>query len=511
MTTAQKPNIILIFIDDLGYGDLSCFNPNSKIHTAQIDKVAEAGMKFTDCHSSSALCTPSRYGLLTGRYNWRSRLKASVLPGQSFPLIEEGRETLASLLKKNGYRTACVGKWHLGLGWRTKAGYRLPATYEEPAADQDKCAAGIDFSAPITDGPITRGFDYFYGMPASLDQPPFVHIENDRVLTPPDHMMGVKMLSRHDPSQPFDVEYGPAEPGYDPREMVPEMDAKVLELVDRYAGEAEPFFLYYPTLAVHGPLVPAPEFQGKSGLGAYGDFVLQVDDFVGRLTRKLEETGIADNTMLLFASDNGCSPVADFPALIAQGHDPSADYRGWKADIWEGGHRIPFLVRWPGHVPAGTACDRLVCLTDLFATLAQITGACYGDGAGEDSLSILPLLEGKDVTVRDAVVHHAADGSFSIRRGDWKLALCRGSGGMRPPCTDKRQPPYQLYDLSEDAGERHNLYEDHPEIAAELTALLRDYVLSGRSTPGAPQSNCPCDNWPGLGWMEEEPVHAPAE
>ena len=502
MNHASTPNIILILADDLGYGDLSCMDPASGIHTGHLDQLAAQGMRLTDCHSSSALCTPSRYGLLTGRYNWRSRLKSSVLPGQSFPLLEPGRETLATLLKSRGYRTACVGKWHLGLGWQTKDGYELPATYQDPNVDQDRCFAGIDFTAPITDGPNQHGFDYFYGMPASLDQPPFVRIENDRVLTPPDHMTGVKGLVRHGPDQPFDVEYGPAEPGFDPAAMVPEMDAKVLSLVEQYAGGEEPFFLYYPTLAVHGPLVPAPEFQGRSGLNAYADFVLQVDDFVGRLMAKLEETGIADNTIVIFTSDNGCSPVANFPQLIASGHNPSSIYRGWKADIWEGGHRIPFVIRWPGRIPAGTVCAQTACLTDLFATFAQITGAEYGDGAGEDSVSLLPLLEGGDAPVRDTIVHHCADGSFSIRKGPWKLELCRASGGMRPPCTDLTLPPYQLYRLDSDIVEQYNLYDEQSEIAQALMDLLADQIRAGRSTPGAPQENVPCDNWPGLDWMK---------
>ena len=497
-----KPNIILVFADDLGYGDISCMSPSSRIHTGHIDRLAEQGMRLTDCHSTSALCTPSRYGLLTGRYNWRSRLKQGVLPGQSFPMLEPGRETLASLLRGQGYRTACVGKWHLGLGWKTKNGYELPATYGDPNMDQDLCFKGIDFTAPISDGPLQHGFDYFYGTPASLDQPPFVRIENDRVIAPPDHMYGVKHLSRHDASQPYDVEYGPAEPGFDPAALVPELDEKVLSLVDHYADVGEPFFLYYPTLAVHGPLLPAPEFRGKSGLNAYADFVLQVDQFMGRLADKLEEKGIADNTVLIFTSDNGCSPVANFPELISKGHNPSYVYRGWKADIWEGGHRIPFIIRWPGHIPAGAVCDNLACLSDLFATFAQISGAVYGDNAGEDSISLLPMLEGGVQPVRDTMVHHSADGSFSIRKGPWKLELTRASGGMRPPCTENSLPPCQLYRLDGDITERYNLYGSQPKVEQELLAILEQYVCTGRSTPGAPQENVPCDNWPGLGWMQ---------
>ena len=503
---ADIPNIILVLTDDLGTGDLSCFNPESKIRTENIDALAWEGMMLTDCHSSSALCTPSRYGLLTGRYNWRSRLKVGVLPGQSFPLIEEGRETIASFLKNQGYRTACVGKWHLGMSWQVKDGYTLPPTYEHPNMDQDKCAAGIDFTAPIADGPNTRGFDYFFGMPASLDQPPFVYIENDRVLTPPDRMIGVRGLDRCGASQPCDVEYGPAAPDFDPEKVVPYMDGKVLSLVDEYAGGEAPFFIYYPTLAVHGPLVPAPEFKGRSGIGAYGDFVLQVDDFMGRLARKLEEKGIEEDTLVIFTSDNGCSGIVDYPRLAQLGHNPSYIYRGKKSDIWEGGHRVPFIVKWPGHVPAGEKRDGLMCLTDVFASLAEITGYEYGDGAGEDSVSAAALWQGAADSRREAVMHHSVC-DFSLRKGRWKIEFCPGSGGMRPrvpglpPETNPEGTPYQLYDMENDVGERVNLYGKLPEVEAELLALAREYVLSGRSTPGAAQQNTPADPWPGLDWL----------
>ncbi|MCC8152436.1 MAG: arylsulfatase [Lachnospiraceae bacterium] len=502
----EKPNIILILTDDLGYGDLSCFNPDSKIRTEHIDAVAAEGLRNTDCHASSALCTPSRYGLLTGRYNWRSRLKRGVLPGQSSPLIEEGRETIGSFLQKQGYRTACVGKWHLGMNWTVKDDYTLPETYEDPNGDQDKCAAGIDFTAPIADGPNTRGFDYFFGLPASLDQPPFVYIENDHVLTPPDHMIGVRRLDRVGPSQQTEVEYGPAASGHDPAKVVPDMDAKVLSLVDDYAGKDQPFFIYYPTPAVHGPLLPAPEYQEKSGIGRYGDFVLQVDGFVGKLDEKLHEKGIADDTILIFTSDNGCSGIADYPTLKELGHNPSYIYRGKKSDIWEGGHRIPFIVRWPGHVPAGAERDQMTCLTDVFATIAEITGFTYGDDAGEDSFSALSVWEGGTEPIREDVMHHSV-ANYSLRRGKWKLEFCPGSGGMGPEAKIPASgipgddTPYQLYDLATDIREQNNLYGLRPEIEEELTRLAASYVKNGRTTPGKPQKNTECENWPGLEWM----------
>lgn len=499
---AEKPNIIVILADDMGYGDVSCMDSRSKIRTTHIDKLAAEGLCLTDCHSSSALCTPSRYALLTGRYNWRSRLKMAVLPGQSFHLIEEGRETIPSLLKKKGYRTAAVGKWHLGMDWQTQNGYSLPATYRDKSVDADLMMEGIDFTAPVKNGPNAVGFDYFYGMPASLDQPPFIHMENDRAITQPVEMVGVRNLHRHDPSQQFDVEYGPAEKDFDARKLVPEMDDKVLSLVSQYADEGQPFFLYYPTFAVHGPLLPSEEYQGKSGLNAYADFVLQVDGFVGRLDELLKEKGIADNTIVIFTSDNGCSAVADFETLISKGHNPSSIYRGIKGDIWEGGHRIPFVVRWPGHIHPGTRSDATTCLVDLFATFAQITGAEYGDDAGEDSVSMLPLWNGTADKTRQDLIHHSGRGCYSLRRGDWKMEFCQGAGGMEPEKTDPCKPAYQLYNMAGDVTERHNLYGTQPQIEQELLELAARYVREGRSTPGVPQPNTPNPFWPGLDFMK---------
>lgn len=499
----KKPNIIMILTDDLGYGDISCLNPGSQIQTGNIDRLAQEGMRLTDCHSSSALCTPSRYALLTGRYNWRSRLKSLVLPGHSSHLIEEGRETMASLLKRGGYQTAAVGKWHLGMDWQTKDGYELPLDYLDKNACAEQMMEGIDFTAPIKNGPNAYGFDYFYGMPASLDQPPFIHIENDRAMTQPVEMIGKNKLDRSGASDQFAVEYGPAEAGFDPSKIVPEMDNKILELVNKYADNNTPFFIYYPTLAVHGPLAPSDEYKGKSGLNAYADFVLQVDGFVGRLDALLHEKGIADDTIVIFTSDNGCSPVADYPTLISKGHNPSYIYRGWKGDIWEGGHRIPFIVRWPGKIQEGTSSNALTCLVDMFATVADIAGIDYADQAGEDSISMLPLWVGETDHTRDDLVHHAAMGGYSLRRGEWKMCFCHDSSGMRPPKPrGENEPAYQLYHMNGDATEQYNLYGTQPELEQEMLTTLSHYVQEGRSTPGAPQENCPNPIWPGLDFMK---------
>ena len=381
----QKPNIIFFLTDDLGYGDVSCMNPESKIHTENIDRLAREGMRFTDCHASSAVCSPSRYALMTGRYNWRSELKNLVLPGVSRALIEPGRETIASMLKKQGYRTACVGKWHLGMDWETVGDTKL--TIHMPEVDKRRDDLGLDYTKPIKNGPNAKGFDYYFGMAASLDQAPYMFIENDMAQAVPDCIIGSDDCDHASPGTEFLYDKGPAWSGFDLEQAVPTCDQKVLDLIDQWAGQEEPFFIYYPTLAVHGPLLPTNEFKGKSGLGAYGDFVLQVDAFIGRLEAKLDEKGIADNTIVVFTSDNGCSSIVGFEALAKHGHNPNYIFRGSKSDIWEGGHRVPMVIRWPGHIQPGTTCEQTMCLVDFFATFAQLTGYQIPDNAAEDSAS----------------------------------------------------------------------------------------------------------------------------
>lgn len=498
----KKPNIIFYLTDDLGYGDLSCMNVNSKIHTKNIDRLAAGGMRFTDCHASSAVCSPSRYALLTGRYNWRSELKQLVLPGVSRALIENGRETMASMLKSQGYQTACVGKWHLGMDWETVDNTKL--TIHMPLVDKRRPDLGLDYTKPIKNGPNAKGFDYYFGMAASLDQAPYLFIENDRALAEPDCIIGSDDCDHASPGTEFLYDKGPAYSGFDLRQAIPTCDEKVLELIDSYSASDEPFFIYYPTLAVHGPLLPTEQFAGSSGIGPYGDMVLQVDDFIGRLQDKLTEKGIADNTIVVFTSDNGCSSIVDFKALAELGHNPNYVFRGSKSDIWEGGHRVPMIIHWPDGIKANTISVQTMCLVDFFATFAELTGYQIADHAAEDSYSIVPLMHGADVKLREATVHHSFFGSFSIRKGKWKLEMCNGSGGGTLPNFSPEAaalPPIQLYDLDTDIGEQHNVYQEFPEVVRELKALLTDYIVSGRSTPGLPQDNFPCENWPGLEWM----------
>lgn len=480
------PNLVYILADDMGYGDVSCLNPQSRIHTPHIDRIAAEGMACTDAHSTSAVCTPSRYSILTGRYNWRSALKQGVLLGDNGPLIEPGRETVASLLRKAGYGTACVGKWHLGWTW-PRRGPRLE---------------DIDFTRPITEGPLDRaGFDEFFGIVASLDMAPFVFVENDRATAVPDRVIP----ARRDGQVIW--REGPIAPDFTHEAVLPAFADRACRIIADRARQAAPFFLYLPLNSPHAPCLPTPEFQGRSGLNnAYADFTLMTDAVVGRVLDSLDAAGVADNTIVIFTSDNGCSPVADFPALARQGHHPSYIYRGHKADIYEGGHRIPFLIRWPGHIAPGRVCAETVCQVDLLATCAEIVGMTLPDTAGEDSVSSLDLWCGRPAGPprREATVHHSFHGAFSIRQGRWKLELCPGSGGWSWPAPGQEPagaPPIQLYDLETDCGEQTNLQDRHPEVVAHLTALLSRYVRDGRSTPGTPQPNTGPAHWPQLHWL----------
>ncbi len=487
----KRPNLIYVLADDLGYGDVSCLNERAAWRTPAFDRLAAEGMSFTDAHASSAVCTPSRYSILTGRYNWRSRLKQSVMGGYSPPLIEDGRSTVGSMLREAGYRTACIGKWHLGMDWARSR--------TVPEAPQFGHTEGVEFDRPISNGPVTRGFDYFYGIAASLDMPPYVYIENERATEVPDHD------SENTGQQVW--REGPTAPGFRHDEVLPRLTKKALEIIDAWADE--PFFLYFALPAPHTPILPVGDFVGKSGTTAYGDFVLMCDDVVAQLTSGLEEKGIAEDTIFVFTSDNGCSPMADFKALARYDHNPSYVFRGAKADIYEGGHRIPLLVRWPAQIRAGSRCDQTVCLADLYATMAEVTGTFVPDEAGEDSVSNLPLWmeSAGDASLREATVHHSIDGSFSLRKGRWKLELCPGSGGWSEPRPGEEppgSPEFQLYDLESDVGERRNLVDEHPEVVDELRALLAEYVVNGRSTPGKPQKNTAPEWWEQLKWMERD-------
>ncbi len=489
----RPPNLVYILADDMGFGDLSCLNPESKLRTPHLDRLAAGGLRCLDAHSTSAVCTPSRYSILTGRYNWRSALKEGVTWGYSPPLIEPGRLTVASLLHRQGYRTACIGKWHLGLDWARKG----------PKPED------VDYALPIARGPCTVGFDHFFGISASLDMPPYVYVEDDRTTAVPTRR--TRGCDLPEKRAPGDVGFrfwrpGPIGPDFRHADVLPTLTRKAEAWIGTQAKGRQPFFLYFPLPAPHTPILPTAPFQDRSRTNAYGDFCLMVDDVVGRIMAALDQAGATENTIVIFAADNGCSPSADFSGLARLGHRPSHVFRGHKADIFEGGHRIPLLVRWPARIRAGRACRETVCLVDLLATMAEATGAKVPDTAGEDSVSNLPLWLGRRHAkpVREATVHHSMDGSFSIRQGRWKLELCAGSGGWsapRPGPECAGLPAVQLYDLRADVGEQRNVQAEHPRVVARLRRLLADYVRNGRSTPGRPQPNTGDFPWLQLDWL----------
>jgi arylsulfatase A-like enzyme len=461
------PNIIYILADDLGYGDVSAFNPEAAWKTSHIDAIAGEGMFFSDAHSGSAVCTPTRYGILTGNYAWRTRLKNGVLWSYSEPLIGPDEMTVGKMLQKYGYTTACVGKWHLGLDW----------------AGSDPAQGDVDFNKPVGGGPNQVGFDYFFGITASLDIPPYVYIENDRITAIPDRYT-------ESSTEMGWWRNGPTGADFQHEEVLDRLTEKAVNFIEKHYKEnpQKPFFLYFPLTAPHTPILPLDRFRGSSGTNDYGDFVLQVDWTVGEILKALNKHQLSQRTLIIFTSDNGCSPEADFEELAQFGHDPSGGYRGAKADIFEGGHRIPFIVRWPGKVSAGSSSAQTICLTDLMATAAAIVGDTLPGHAGADSYNLLPiLLQQEENPLREATVHHSVNGSFAIRRGDWKLILCPGSGGWSPPIPESPEvanlPPYQLYNLARDPGESSNLYPEEPEIAEELRLLLEKYKADGRSTP----------------------------
>ena len=453
-----QPNIVYILADDLGYGDVHCLNPErGKIATPQMDRMAAQGMIFTDAHSSSSVCTPTRYGILTGRYNWRSTLQKGVLHGYSSPLIAADRLTVPALLKQHGYTTACIGKWHLGMGIEKG-----------------------QLSPKITDGPTTRGFDSYFGISASLDMPPYAYIDNDHFTEP---LTTTKTFSRK----------GPGAASFEAVDVLPTLTAKAVGFIATQAKTGKPFFLYLPLPSPHTPIVPSQEWQGKSDLGKYGDYVMETDWSVGQVVAAIEQAGIGTNTLVILTSDNGCSKAAGITALEAKGHYPSAQFRGSKSDIWDGGHRIPFIALWPGTIKPGSPADQIQSRTVLRATCAELGGAILPANAGEDSFSFLPILKGTGPGARESVVHHSIQGKFAIRQGPWKLEFCPGSGGWSSPndaeAIKEGLPPWQLYNVSTDMGEQRNLQAENPEMASRLKELLVEQVANGRSTFGPKEKN----------------------
>lgn len=512
---SDKPNIVYFFVDDMGYGDASCLNPEGKIHTPNIDRLAREGMIFTDAHSSSAVCTPSRYSVLTGRYNWRSTLQKGIVGPFGDPLIAQDRLTVPGFLQKHGYHTGCIGKWHLGQGWDFEAekdNYYPEANHSstDMNIDADLVASSEQqslwqdaFSRPTTGGPTTRGFDYYFGVDVP-NWPPYCFIENDRTVGIPSEFLPSRLLGDNQASIA-----GPALPHWHFEQLLPTWAQKADRYIRDRASADEPFFLYMPMTSPHTPLSVNKPWIGRSGLNnLYADLVLETDDVFGRVLNALETYGVADNTLVIFASDNGCAHYIGIredgrgngeQAMEPQGHFPSGPYRGYKSDAWDGGHHIPCIARWPDRIRPESSCDELVCLSDLMATCAEIVGEPLPDNAGEDSISMMPLFAESGESYRSTVVHHSISGKFAIRDGRWKLVLCPGSGGWTYNDADAARdglPLVQLYDMQADPGETRNLHAEHPDRVKALLALLKKQVSDGRSTPGPQQKNdVPVDIW----------------
>jgi arylsulfatase A len=485
----NPPNILFILADDLGYGDVSCYNPESKIPTPKIDRLAAQGMTFTDAHSPATVCTPARYSILTGRMAFRTGNK-SIFTGAGGPnMIEPGRLTLPEMLRGKGYATAMFGKWHVGLTFLDAKGTPILKNSLE-------AVKRIDFTRPIPDSPIHRGFDQFFGTACCPNTDwLYAFIDGDRIPVPPTRLLDNSKL----PVNPYteDCRTGMIAPDFD----MPEIDMiflnKSLRFLEEHAAKSpeKPFFLFHSAQAVHLPSLPGKDFQGKTKAGPHGDFIAEFDHIVGTLMAKLDALGLSNNTLVILTSDNGPEVTSVVNMRKDYQHDGARPWRGVKRDQWEGGHRVPFIARWPGTIQPGSRTSQTLCNTDVMATCAAIVGAKLPANAAEDSFDMLPALTGNDhgKAVREFTLHQTWTFDLAIRRGDWKYLDHKNSGGNNYEKSDELKPyilpeeepdsPGQLYNLAEDPGETHNLYKKNPEIARELKALLDKSKSSGRSAP----------------------------
>ena len=499
-----RPNVIVILADDLGYGDLSCFNPDSKIKTPHLDRMATQGMRFTDSHASSSLCTPSRYGILTGRYAWRSRLTHGVLGIFDKPLIAANQFTLGQLFQHEGYTTAVIGKWHLGFDWQTLDGAK-------PSIGSNRLS-NVDFTKSIG-GPLTRGFDYYFGVDLP-NFPPYCFIENQ-------HTVGIPSLPDTGKKGGFNRP-GPMLPGWDLVKILPTLTDHAVTYIEDAAKTKKPFFLYFALSSPHFPIVPTPEFKGKSKAGAYGDYVEETDAMVGKVLEALKKSGLESSTLVIFTSDNGPEVAAEigigaYERAHIFGHYSMGPLRGVKRDTWEGGHRVPFIARWPNVIPAHSTSTELVSHIDIMATVAALLGVKLPDSAGVDSFNILPALKGEKLTqpIREAMVHHSGSGDLAIRQGNWVFidAKSGNANGAHAQSTwfnkvrgyTEDNYPGQLFNLTDDIAERKNYYAIQPEIVSHLKSLLEKYKKEGRSTPGVPQKNDTTKDFSdGFAWIPNE-------
>jgi len=475
---ARKPNILILYGDDLGYGDLGCFNPESKIPTPNLDKLASQGMRFTDAHSSSGICSPSRYALLTGRHHWRDFHGIVNSFGKS--VFKPERLTLPEMLQALGYTTATIGKWHLGRDWDA---IRKPGSPKRGERPED-----FDWAKPIPDGPLAHGFDYSFGDEV-INFPPYCWIENDKVLQAPDTMMDTTKWKAIKEGS-WECRSGPMVTGWDPYQNLPETTRRGVEYIKSKKDSEKPFLLYFAYPSPHAPIIPNDEFDGKSKAGPYGDFVYETDHSVGQLLKALEDSGKADNTLVIFSADNGPEKYA-YERDATTGHWSAHPLRGLKRDTYEGGHRVPTIIKWPGVTKPGVVNNALVSQIDFMATIAAALGYQLPANAAEDSHNLLPLLKGEVESVRTTHIHNTSQDNYAIRDGDWLLVDAgNGYGTSRNAAWEKRHgykpddaEKTELYNLKTDLSQKHNLAADHPERVSELKSLLKKIREQGHSAP----------------------------
>ncbi|MDB4459065.1 arylsulfatase [bacterium] len=473
---ASRPNIIFILADDMGFGDVQALNPKSKIPTPNLNRLAAEGMAFTDAHSPSAVCTPTRYGVVTGRYCWRSKLKSGVLNGYGTPLIEKTRATVASHLKSGGYHTAVIGKWHLGLGFQKDA------------------KGDWDWNKPLDHTPVDLGFERSLVIPASLDFPPYVFVDGHTITGKPNRVQEAQGF-------PAYLRKGELGSDFSIIDCLDQLTTASVEHIKESAKKDKPFFLYFPLTSPHKPVFPHPRFKGKTELGPYGDFVMQTDWVVGQVMEAVEAAGISNSTLIMFTSDNGSfmyrNADKDEPNHLSDeteqrfyegDHTANGPYRGTKADVWEAGHRVPFFAKWPGVIKAGSKSAKTICHVDLFATASDVAGMKlpHPSDAAPDSFSLVPLFKGNEKAFKRApVINHSSGGMFAIRNGDWKLVLGNGSGGRQLPKGKRFTPPWQLFHLGDDIGETKDLVHSEQELVADMESALFKILADDRSRPAS--------------------------
>jgi len=482
----KMPNIVIIYADDMGYGDMSCQNPKAKFQTPNLDRLASQGIRFTDGHSSSGICTPSRFALLTGQYHWRRFHGIVNAFGKS--VFEKDEFTVPRMLQQQGYTTACIGKWHLGWDWQFLS---------EPSGEVFQWGRHrsfyrpdeIDFDNPISGGPLDQGFDYYFG-DGTINFPPYAFVENDRFVEKP--TVDLDLQGKETLEGEWEFRYGPMVKDWDPFQVLPTLTIKAVEYVKRQTTE-QPFFLYFALPCPHAPIIPNDEFIGSSKAGGYGDFIVQTDYVVGRILLALEEQGYADETLVIFTADNGPEHYA-YDRIRNFDHRSMGSLRGLKRDIWEGGHRVPFIIRWPGFVEPGSVSAEVISQVDLAATLASITGYDLSGKAAVDSYDLLPLIRGQQhrTPFREATIQNTYENRYAIRQGDWLLIDSFSGEHTKSPDWFNEQNDYRryeednpglLYNVAEDISQKNNLYVQYPERIKEMKALLIKYKQEGTSYP----------------------------